>query len=60
MGLHNTYHCLCGSIGEECSTIDLWFFALLQTLSLHINFKVRIEDFFFKIQGQIKGDYDNV
>jgi uncharacterized protein YceK len=44
VSLHNTYHGLCGAIGEECSIVDLWFSALLQTLLLLISFKVRVED----------------
>ncbi len=48
MGLHSSYHCFRGVVGEECSIVDLWFFALLQTFSLHISFKVGIKDFLFK------------
>jgi hypothetical protein len=53
VGLHNTYHCLCGVIGEECSIVDLWFYALLQTLSLCISFRVRIEDFFLEFRARL-------
>ncbi len=51
MGLHNTYHCLCGAIGEQCSILDLWFFALLQTVPLRISFRVRIYDFLLEFKA---------
>ncbi len=52
MGLHNIYHCLCGAIGEECSIVDLWFYAMLQTFPLHISFRVRIEDFLLEFKAR--------
>ncbi len=52
MGLHKTYHCLCGAIGEECSIVDLWFSTLLQTLSLCISFRVRIEDILLEFKAR--------
>ncbi len=52
MGLHITYHCLCGVVGEECSIVDLWFFALLQTLPLCISFRVGIEDFLLEFKAK--------
>jgi hypothetical protein len=52
VGLHNTHHCLCGVIGEECSIVDLWFHALLQTLPLCISFRVRIEDFLLEFKDR--------
>jgi hypothetical protein len=52
VGLHNTYHWLCGVIGEECSIVDLWFYALLQTLSLCISFRVRIKDFLLEFKAR--------
>jgi hypothetical protein len=55
VGLHNTYHCLCGVIGEECSIADLWFYALLQTLPLHISFRVRTEDFLLEFKARSRG-----
>jgi hypothetical protein len=51
VGLHNTYHCLCGAIGEQCSILDLWFFALLQTVPLRISFRVRIYDFLLEFKA---------
>jgi hypothetical protein len=52
VGLHNIYHGLCGAIGEECSIVDLWFSALLQTLLLHISFKVRGEDILLEFRAR--------
>ncbi len=54
MGLHNTYHCLCGAIGEQCSILDLWFFALLQTAPQRISFRVRIYDFLLEFKARSK------
>jgi len=48
------YHCLCGAIGEECSIVDLWFSSLLQTLLLHISFKVGIEYFLLEFGARSK------
>jgi hypothetical protein len=52
VGLQITYHCLCGVVGEECSIVNLWFSALLQTLSLHISFRVGIEDFLLEFKAK--------
>ncbi len=51
MGLHSSYHYFCGVVGEECSVVDLWFFAMLQTLPLRISFKVKIEDFLLEFKA---------
>jgi hypothetical protein len=55
VGLHNTYHCLCGVIGEECSNVDLWFYALLQTLPLRVSFRVKIKDFLLEFRARSRG-----
>ncbi len=52
MGLHNTYHYLCGAIGEECSIVNLWFSTMVQTFPLYISFRVRIEDFLLEFKAR--------
>jgi hypothetical protein len=52
VGLHSSYHCLCGAVGEECSIVDLWVFSLLQTLPLRISFKVGIEYFLLELRAR--------
>jgi len=52
VGLHNSYHCLCGAIGEECSIVDLWFSSMLQTLPLCISFKVGIKYFLLEFRAR--------
>jgi len=52
VGLHSSYHCLCGVVGEECPIVDLWFFSSLQTLPLCISFKVGIEYFLLEFRAR--------
>jgi hypothetical protein len=37
-------------VGEECPIMDLWFFALLQTILLHMNFRGDIKDFLLEVK----------